>query len=38
MSPFQPLDARARIIGGTIANKRNWPWAVRIFDEGWSKI
>ena len=29
-SPFKPFDPRARIVGGEIADKENWPWVVRI--------
>jgi hypothetical protein len=33
-SSFKPFHARARIIGGKIADEGNWPWAIRIFVEG----
>jgi secreted trypsin-like serine protease len=33
-SSFKPFHARARIIGGKIADEGNWPWAVRILIGG----
>ena len=34
ISPFKPLDPRARLVGGEIADKENWPWVVRILVNG----
>lgn len=34
MSPFKPFDVRARIVGGEIADVKNWPWAARVWING----
>ena len=34
MSLFKPFDVRARIVGGEIADIKNWPWAATVWING----